>query len=147
MFEPISLREETLRSLQARGSGKASATGWQGDDDAELQAALDASRAAAGERGMGAGGDADLAAALAASRNIGGGEEERLMAAAIAASARDAKLAEQEEAALQVCCARNVRGGGGVDGGDSSGSRNLLVGVRRCSKVQGDGARKRNPSA
>ena len=114
MFEPISVRAETLRSLQARGSsGKTSAGGWEGDDDAALQAALDASRATAGGGGMGGGVEADLAAALAASRDTGGGEEERLMAAALAASARDAKLAEEEEAALQVCCPRNVGGGGG----------------------------------
>jgi hypothetical protein len=112
LFEPITVREETLRSLQTRGSAwEPSAGGWEGDDDAELQAALAASRAAAGEgaraRG-GGGGESDLAAALAASRDIGGGEEERLMAAALAASAREAKLAEQEEAALQVCCRSNV---------------------------------------
>jgi len=112
LFEPISVREETLRSLQTRGSSwKPSAGGWEGDDDAELQAALAASRAPAGDGGGGrgrGGGESDLAAALAASRDIGGGEEERLMAAALAASAREAKLAEQEEAALQVCRRSNV---------------------------------------
>lgn len=115
LFDPITVREETLRSLQTRvSSWEPSAGGWEGDDDSELQAALAVSRAAAGEgagaQGGGGGVSAfgDLAAALAASRDIGGQEEERLMAGALAASAREAKLAEQEEAALQVCCRSNV---------------------------------------
>jgi len=107
LFEPLALRAETLGALRAgvggweTGGGGSKGWGGGGGEDAALEAALAASRAAIDGEG---GGDAELSAALAASRAAGGRmEEERLMRQALAESERDARLGQEDEAALLVC--------------------------------------------
>jgi len=101
LFEPIALTEETLRSLRAyRNSGGKGGFNTGQDEDAALEAALAASRAAGGGEGDEA---AMLAQALEVSRAAAGAtEEDRLMKEALEASVRDARRAEEEESALLV---------------------------------------------
>lgn len=101
LFEPTAITEETLRSLRTyRKSGERGRFNTGQDDDAILEAALAASRAA----GEGEMDEASmLARALEVSRaDAGAKEEDRLMKEALEASVRDARRAEEEETVLMV---------------------------------------------
>jgi hypothetical protein len=102
LFQPLPVKEETLRAMQTYSGCRREALGSE-NDDAALAAALAASRA---DAGLGGGEEAQLELALQASRAIAGEmEEEVLMREAMRASARDAELAEEEEKALMAAIA------------------------------------------